>query len=303
MHLTETLLLNYDQIVIYGAKGWVGRSAVELLFNGNPNLIENQILLIGTKTQSAREAHLPFNVYSTSDAYGLLGKKIIFLNAAFLRREKLNEMNVLQYEKANQSIAQFGLDLINSRRVKTFVNLSSGVANQGKREDIEDVTDPYAKAKIILESLYAAVCNSANSHLINCRIYSMSGKYINEFNNLALTSFLAQGMKEQHVIKVNSPSTLRSYVDSIDLVNVLFRLALQGSNLNLDSGGELISLGDLAEIVCSVEQNARVVYPEVFEKSPDYFGDYKLFNEFAKSLGVPLKNIKEQVLETSKALL
>ena len=303
MHLTETLLLNYDQIVIYGAKGWVGRSAVELLFNGNPNLIENQILLIGSKTQSAHEAHFPFKVYSTSDAYGLLGKKIIFLNAAFIRREKLTGMTVLQYETANQNIAQFGLNLINSGRVKTFVNLSSGVANQGMIEDIEDVTDPYAKAKIILESLYATACNSIKSQLINCRIYSMSGKYINEFNNLALTSFLAQGMKEKHLIKVSSPSTLRSYVDSIDLVNVLFRLALQGSDFNLDSGGELISLGDLAEVVCSVDENARVVYPEVFEKSPDYFGDYKIFNEFAKSLGVPLKNIKEQVLETSKALL
>ncbi len=303
MHLTETLLLNYDQIVIYGAKGWVGRSAVELLFNGNPYLIENQILLIGSKTQSAHEAHLPVKVYSTSDAYGLLGKKIFFLNAAFLRREKLTGMTVLQYEKANENITQFGVNLINSGRVKTFVNLSSGVANQGKIEDIEDVTDPYAKAKIISESLYETACNSINSQLINCRIYSMSGKYINEFNNLALTSFLAQGMKEKHLIKVSSPSTLRSYVDSIDLVNVLFRLALQGSDFNLDSGGELISLGDLAEVVCSVDENARVVYPEVFEKSPDYFGDYKIFNEFAKSLGVPLKNIKEQVLETSKALL
>ena len=35
MSLTTRLLDNFDQIVIYGAKGWFGRSAVSVLFDEN----------------------------------------------------------------------------------------------------------------------------------------------------------------------------------------------------------------------------------------------------------------------------
>lgn len=303
MNLVDRLLAKYDQIVIYGAKGWVGRSAVELSMGGEQEISKHQVLLIGSKTETSRQANLPFDIYSSSDASSLLGEKILFLNSAYLRREKLDGMTSSEYEKTNNKIMEFGLNLLNSGRIKTFINLSSGAASQGNIENIELVSDPYAKCKIKDEAALYSICDKSQTQFINCRIYAMSGKHINEFNHLALTSFIGQALKEPFVIGVKSPTTLRTYIDSIDLVNVLFQLSLTDKNYRIDSGGDLVALGDLAKIVGQAMEGTRIEEPDNLDKSADYFGDYLEFNNLAKELGIDLKNLTEQVKETYKAFL
>jgi nucleoside-diphosphate-sugar epimerase len=301
--LTSQLLANYDQVVIYGAKGWMGRSAVELLTREEQHFRRHQILLIGSKTELAHNAKLPVDVFSANEATQYLGQKILFLNAAYLRREKLNEMKAEEYEKKNEEVIEFALDQIKSGKIKTFINLSSGVASQGSLENLHLVTDLYAKAKIRDEALLSKACELIKIQLINCRIYAMTGKFVNEFNNLALTSFIGQAIKDPYSISVKSPTTLRTYIDSGDLVEVLFRLALTGNNYQIDSGGELTSLGNLANVVSDAAKGSTVEKPENFEKSADYFGNYLEFNELAAKCGISLKNINEQVTETFKAFL
>lgn len=303
MDLTSRLLAEYDQIVIYGAKGWIGRSAVSLLFANEPVLQQEQILFIGSKTELSCETGLPLNVYSAIEGAQRIRSRALFLNAAYLRREKLAGIEPEEYRRKNNEIISFGLELIKSGRIKTFINLSSGVANQGSVKNFELVTDPYARSKIIGEKLFAEACNSAPTHLLNCRIYNISGKYVNEFNNLALTNFIAQAKQNIQTISVKSPSTLRTYVDSVDLVLVLLELSLKQGSYQIDSGGDLISLGDLALVVSNISKVSKVEIPTSFEKSPDYFGNYLEFNELAKNLGIKLKNIHEQTMETMKAFL
>jgi len=301
--LTSRLLHNYDQILIYGAKGWVGRSAVDLLARNLKHVHKNQILLIGSKTELGSNVNLPIDVYSANDAKELFGKRILFLNAAYLRRDKLSEMKSEEYEKKIKEIIQFALDLIRTGKVKTFVNLSSGLASQGSFENLHLITDPYAKAKIRDESLLSSLCNSEQIQFINCRIYAMTGRFVNEFKNLALTSFIGQAVKKPYSIRVKSPTTMRTYIDAVDLVEVLFSLALTGKNYQIDSGGVLTSLGDLADEVSKAVNGSKVDKPEKFEKSPDYFGDFLAFNKLAVECGVNLKNLCEQVTESFKAFL
>jgi nucleoside-diphosphate-sugar epimerase len=303
VNLVSRLLAKYDQIVIYGAKGWVGRSAVELLTGDEEEISKHQVLLIGSKTETSNQANLPFDIYSSSDASSLVGEKILFLNAAYLRREKLDGMATSDYEKMNDEIMEFGLNLIKSGRIKNFINLSSGAASQGNIENIELVSDPYAKCKIKDEVALYSICDKSQTQFINCRIYAMSGTHINEFNHLALTSFIGQALKEPYVIRVKSPTTRRTYIDSIDLVNVLFHLSLTDKNYRIDSGGDLVTLGDLAKIVGKATSGAKTEEPIDFDKSADYFGDYLEFNNLAKELGIELKNLTEQVEETYKAFL
>ena len=303
MQLTSRLLKEFDQVVVYGAKGWIGRSAVDILFAEEPDLKENQILLIGSKTEMSHIANLPLNIYSAIEGSKLMRNRVLFLNAAYLRREKLTGMGLVDYEKTNNEIIRFGIELIKSGRIKTFINLSSGVASQGSIENLEQILDPYAKSKILGEALFADACNSVLTQLVNCRIYSMSGKYVNEFSNLALTNFIAQANSDSKVIKVKSPSTLRTYVDSVDLVKVLLELSLKGENCKIDSGGELIALENLALSVSELTNVSKIEIPISFEKSPDYFGNYLEFNKLAKDLGVELKDIHEQTIETMKAFL
>ena len=301
MSLTNRLLSDFEQIVIYGAKGWFGRSAIDLLMQENPNLEPHQLLFVGSKSESALDAELPFDVYSSADALVYTKSNILFLNSAYLRREKLISMSEIEYQARNHQIMEFGKGLLKDRKIKTFINLSSGVASQGNLENLGKVTDSYTKCKIADEVILTALCEIVNTALINCRIYSMSGKFINEFEHLALSSFIRQAKSVSKEIIVDSPLTARTYVDSLDLARVLFELSIKGETLFLDSGGTLTTLGDLATKIAGrlpgVHVNARLDY----DMSPNYYGDYQRFNEIVLECKVNLLELDEQITETMKA--
>ena len=303
MNLEARILKKFDQIVVYGAKGWFGRSAVRVLTGDNPDLFLHQMLLVGSKTEPAQVAGLPFDVYSSVDAMPLVKDKILFVNAAYLRREKLTQIQVADYENRNQQIFDFGTNLVNSNKIKTFINLSSGVASQGSFGDIDSISDPYARCKIRDEHVLNILCSEKKVDLVNCRIYSLTGLFINEFENLAISSFFNQAHSPTREIVVNSPSTKRSYVDSQDLARVLFELSLQGKSFSLDSGGTITTLCDLALEIAKSIPGATVHVPSQYEESSDYVGDVDYFNHIAKDCGVELLNLSQQIAETKKAFI
>jgi nucleoside-diphosphate-sugar epimerase len=301
MNLTDHLLDRFDQIIVYGAKGWFGRSAIHALTEENQEIHEHQVLLVGSRSETAGTSSPPLNVYSTSEATQYIKSNILFVNSAYLRREKLNFMSEKEYEDKNREIIEFGTRLVQGGKVKTFLNLSSGVASQGNNLILGEVADPYARCKIRDENLLTSICASARTDLINARIYSMSGRYLNEFENLALSSFINQANNLDREIMVNSPPTLRSYVDSIDLAKVLLKLAFVGGSHSLDSGGTITTLGNLASCVATAIPGASVNLQKEFEKSPDYYCENSHFNELAVQLGVELKDLGSQIMETLKA--
>jgi hypothetical protein len=60
-------------------------------------------------------------------------------------------------------------------------------------------------------------------------------------------------------------------------------------------------LGQLADKIASITQAVSVEKSSYTNKSADYFGDYKMFNELAKQCGVKLLNIDNQITETIMA--
>ena len=299
--MIEHILENYNQVVIYGAKGWVGRSASELLFDSASETQLKKIILIGSKTESSFTTGLPANVYSASDAHPLLGQEILFINAAYLRREKLQEMGQDQYVSKNLEITNFPKTLVASGRISTLVNLSSGVAGRFALNSDLEIGDLYARCKVLDEREFTILCEKTQTNLVNCRIYSMAGKHINEFKNLALSSFISQAMQPSSLIEVRSPATFRCYVDSIDLVSVLLKLSLQKQSFWLDSGGTLVSLGELADKVATNFPKCLVIKSANSEESEDYFGDFERFNAISSNLDVELKDMQNQISETMKA--
>ena len=298
MSITDRLLSVYDQIVIYGAKGWIGQSAVSVLLNQNPNLSKNQILLIGSKSEQFSNSSKVLDIYSTTDSTKFVSSNCLFLNAAYLRREKIKTMNRDEYIQKNYEISDFARKLLKENNIKTFINLSSGVASEKLYEIVNRTDDLYAKSKIADEMMFQSTCDSVSAFFINCRIYSISGKYINEFQNLALSLFIQQAFQKPRVISVRSPETLRTYVNAVDLVKVLFELALNKKNYMIDSGGYLIQLGQLADKIASITQSASVEKSTSINKSADYYGDFKMFNELAKQCGIGLLDIENQITDT-----
>jgi nucleoside-diphosphate-sugar epimerase len=130
----------------------------------------------------------------------------------------------------------------------------------------------------------------------------LTGRHINEFKNLALSSFIIQA-KNTNQIEVNSPTTKRTYVDATRLAGTLLRVAAFGKNANFDSGGQLVSMRELAETVLSVlGKNKSAVITGKYE-SPDYFGNFEKFNSIASEIGEEFLTIEDQIMRTIDAFI
>jgi len=160
--------------------------------------------------------------------------------------------------------------------------------------------EPYGYLKKFWEERFANACQENRTQSINCRVYSVSGQYINEFKNLALTNFISQA-KDEKKIEVKSPATLRTFIDAVDLAQVLYKLTYEKSNFNIDSGGQLVSLSELAISVAKALSLSSDSVEEGSERSLDYFGDYGIFNSLANRFNVEIKNLDSQIKETLKA--
>ena len=279
----------------------MGRSAVDFLSKIAPNeVLSHKLLLIGSKQSQLVINGLKFDIVEPPSALTQIEDTAIFFNAAFLRSEFLQRMPSDDYMKQNREISDFAKRALQEKGLKSLINLSSGAARSLDFNKNSEIIDPYSILKKSLEEEYSEYCSESGAAFVNCRIYSLTGKHLNEFENLALSSFIkqAQAGKQIHVM---SPFAKRTYIDSIDLAGILLRMANKSKNETFDSGGTLVTFLDLAKTIADIlgRSNIEIVLGD--DNSQDYFGDYNAFNCLASEMSFTLKGLEGQILETLKA--
>lgn len=291
--LIDELLSKYSQVVVYGAKGWLGKSALKAL-EIKPRHYPS-VLLIGSKDESARHAGLPLDIYSAESALTKVRKANLFFNAAFLRREKVQELGESEYILRNEIISKFPYKLLNQQIISSVINLSSGVAN--KEEYYGDI---YARLKNESRMQLTELSSKNGSQLINCQIFTISGEYINEFSNLALSNFILQALNSTNEILIKSPNARRTYIDAVNLSEVLLKLTLDKDDIDIDSGGILVNFKQLAESIRNIlAPNKNLILLD--EPGTDYFGNFEKFNHIARHKKVELLDLNHQINSTLSA--
>ena len=289
-----------SQYIIYGANGWLGRSAIKSIIKSCPNLDSSKILLIGSKASVFQVEELNFRILNQSEALQVIKENGCFFNAAFLRKEKLVALGFKDFVNQNNSISSYAESVINSKKLSSFINISSGAAGAFDVGQISIEVEPYGFLKKDWEERFANACQENQTQSINCRVYSVTGEFINEFENLALTNFINQA-KDKKRIEVKSPATLRTFIDAVDLSRVLFKLSKEKRNFDIDSGGQLVSLSELAASVAKAMNLLSEDVEEGSGRNSDYFGEYEKFNALANQLSVDIQNLDSQIQETLKA--
>ena len=296
----STLMDSPSQFVIYGANGWMGRSAVEFLSLIDPEIAEERLLLIGSRQSELVLNSSAFKILDPTSGFSSIQENSVFLNSAFLRREALITVPAEEYVRKNREISRFAMRTLEEKKLFSFINLSSGAARSMDIVSSLKTADEYAAMKKDLEVEYSELARKHKTPIVNCRIYSLSGRHLNEFENLALSSFIKQAQGGNQ-IEVKSPSTKRTYLDATNLAAMLFNIACRGDDANFDSGGTLVTMSELARNVTNAlgKKDCEILCGE--DQSPDYFGDYESFNELATELGVKMLGIQEQILRTLEA--
>ena len=298
--LQRNILDQCDQIVIYGANGWMGRSALDFIIFSNPNIKKEKILLIGSKHGSIELNNSKFEVFDPVNGFTSIRKNAIFFNAAFLRREFLQKMTPLEYVNKNKEIVELAKRTIKNKKLFSFINLSSGAAGSLDQDSKPMMIDEYARLKKTLEIEYFQDCNENKTSIVNCRIFNLSGNHLNEFENLALSSFINQAQKNNR-IEVKSPATKRTFIDATSLAGTLLSVAIHGESANIDSGGELVTMLELAQNVATVVDAGNCQILTGGDEAADYFGKYEEFNSLAVNFGHSLLGIQEQIQKTLAA--
>ena len=293
-------LKNCDQFIIYGANGWLGRSALDFISSVLPTRAKGQTLLIGSKPGNLRINNENFEIVDPKTGFAKIRNNAIFFNAAFLRREFLLEMTTKEYLHKNEEIITLPKLAIAEKKLFSFINLSSGVARDLDGETTPKLIDEYSKLKKRLEVEYLESCSQSGVAFVNCRIFSLTGRHINEFKNLALSSFIIQA-RNRNQIEVKSPSTKRTYVDATILAGTLLSEATLGKNANFDSGGQLVTMLELAKKVLSVLGKDQTAIITGNDQSPDYFGNFEKFNSMALKIDENFLGIEDQILKTLSA--
>jgi hypothetical protein len=289
-----------SQFVIYGANGWMGRSAVEFLSLIDPKIAEERLLLIGSRPSELVINGSIFKILDPTSGFSSIEDNSVFLNSAFLRREALLTVPSGEYVRKNREISAFAMRILEEKKLFSFINLSSGAARNMDVESNLKTADEYSRMKKSLEVEFSELARKHKTPIVNCRIFSLSGRYLNEFENLALSSFIKQAQDNNQIV-VKSPNTMRTYVDATNLAGILFKIACEGDDANFDSGGTLVSMSELAKKVADALGNQDIDVICGNDQSPDYFGDFESFNKLATELGLEIFGVQDQVLRTLEA--
>ena len=81
-------------------------------------------------------------------------------------------------------------------------------------------------------------------------------------------------------------------------MEVLIKSAVRGDTTTVDSGGDVIELGELAKLIISMTENGSISRSSEGSAVDDYYPRGMEFEELARSVNVPLHGISEQILRT-----
>jgi nucleoside-diphosphate-sugar epimerase len=225
----------------------------------------------------------------------------LVIDAAFITRERIREVGEEAFIETNLRLIEFAKDVQNLPTIKSFIGLSSG-ASMIKPDNHEhlSVSDMYGEMKRDYET--ALVDSTFGERTKIARIWSVTCPFVTKISVFAFSDFIGQA--RQGVIQIHSTGEVwRRYIDLAEFMNVVIA-AEPGENRIIDSGGELIEIGELAKVVFRVldkpERISRTLVPGT--PSNDFYSDNKSWTAAIDQLEFRPKNITQQLAEVARHL-
>ena len=298
---------NSSKVLITGATGWLGRETVARVIEGKFEGITQSDLLLASS--NGRDLELDsLGVYptvaletrshreSTNSIEGLV-------HLAFITKDKTTEYSFSEYVAKNIELISAACEIIERDKPKWVVVVSSGAIIDRATLEIENnvLRNPYGFCKRIEEALIAESARKVGANIVIGRLWGGTGLYMPVKRAYAISDFI-ESAKESGAIRINSGGdVIRRYCDAGDFMEVLVRSAIQGDTTTLDSGGSIIEVGELAKLISARLGEISISRSEVPTAVDDYYPRGSEFEELAKSVGVQLHGIDEQVLRTLKS--
>lgn len=246
-------------IVVTGATGWVGRTAVhELRRSISPEKFLDRVRLFASRSGSILStgytdlAPLSIPVFPLKDLPDLAASESLsaVLHTAFLTRDRVAQVGQDAYVATNRWItAQVASALTASPDARAVV-ISSGAAAVHDQELGPDLaSDPYGVLKWEEEQLLLSLLPTS----LVLRLYALSGRFIREPGRFALGDFLLNALRNEPIRLASANPVLRSYANASDITTFAWRWLF---NNNIDNSSNILAatscttnLFDLASLI------------------------------------------------------
>lgn len=293
-----------SKVLISGATGWLGTESVARVLEGKFDGIAEKDLVLCSS--DGRNLKLDTSiVMPTVQLQSLSGDKGIkdlegFIHLAFLTKDKSAEYSFSDYVAKNIALISSACEIIERDKPKWVVVVSSGAIIDRDSLEIENnvVRNPYGFCKRIEEVLISDAARKVGANIVIGRLWGGTGLHMPIKRAYAVSDFI-ETFKESGAIRITSGGhVMRRYCDAGDFMEVLIKSGIRGDNTTVDSGGPIIELGDLAELIISATGTGSISRSSEPSAVDDYYARGMEFEELARSVGVPLHGISEQVLRT-----
>jgi nucleoside-diphosphate-sugar epimerase len=291
-----------SKVLISGATGWLGTESVGRVLESKFEGITEQELLLCSS--DGRDLVLDSSKVLPTVKFQSLSNESNklegLIHLAFLTKDKASRYSLSDYVAKNIELISYACEIIERDKPKWIVVVSSGAIINRDSLEIENsvVRNPYGFCKRIEEVLISDAARKVGANIVIGRLWGGTGLHMPIKRAYAISDFI-ETFKESGGITIRSGGhVMRRYCDAGDFMEVLIKSAMRGDNITIDSGGAIIELGDLAELIISAIGKGSISRSTEPTAVDDYYPRGMEFEDLAHSVGVPLFDISEQVSRT-----
>lgn len=281
-----------DRVLVTGANGWFGRTALKLISSS-----EAKILPVGSKENQLLIGDQKFEIKPWSDLEVQRFEPTLFIDCAFLTRERISEFGFNQYVEVNRNLIARSIQVLQMASVSRAIVISSGAAVKFRENNTSTLeNDPYGALKAEHECRLEEIASSVEPGIVISRAWSVTGSLNTKPHLFAFSNFIDQAKKGS--IQISSKGRVfRRYVSVEDLITLSLLRTVTGNLYALDSGGEVIELNELAELIFKLIGAEPKIVRELkpFIADDLYYSNNQTWNESIKEYSYNPQSLEEQI--------
>lgn len=296
---SPALVRDHDRILILGASGWFGRSALSLV---GPRITAERLMCVCSCDRSINARGMMYSGIAWDATAVMNFDPTIVLNFAFLTREKWGGPEDHHYEAINRELIKRLALAAGLPHVRLALTLSSGAALVD-HDGPSLAENPYGQLKREEEAVLRRSVRPDSAWVI-ARGWSFSGPEVLRPADYLFSDVILQASRGSIELR-SDRRVFRRYVSVEDFLSACLLRGLSGWSGVVDSGGDLVESMELAQRVAMYFQDVKIERSSAFnaEASPDFYAsDNTSWNETLATTGVVADDLDLQISKTARGL-
>lgn len=297
--LAAKFLVDDDRVLVTGASGWLGRTALDLLAPlGLPTMA------LASRARPIRVADREVECGVWEDREVAAFAPTLVLDCAFLTRDRVSDTPLDEYVAANRTLTERLAYAALLPSVRLAITVSSGAATYPHDAfDKPLEVNPYGYLKREAEQRLAEAARKSGATPVVVRAWSISGAHVQKPQAYALGSMIRDADAGAIRIMARRP-VFRRYVLAEELLALGIAEGSVGA-ATIDSGGELVEMAELAARVAQVVRpDAVISRDEVDPRDPDrYHSDGQDWQRCCERWGLESLPLDRQIEITARGVL